>query len=196
MPNEIGLPIGGNGLFPGGGNTGPDAGAGGGTCSSRGCVAGTVNSTPSPDSPGPGPSTKVCCLSATETIRLADGTAKAIGELQVGDVVLGGCTGATRAQEVTKIVRSVQSLVRVVHAQGEFICSTSHRVATTEGYVGIASLRPGSCLIGESGLITVIETEAAGEGEVVGITCEPDHTYFAAGVLHHNTKIDWIIQPV
>ena len=110
-------------------------------------------------------------------------------EIRAGDILVGLDSDGRRApQRVVDVFGGLQPARRVIHAVGEFIASESHKIFLGDGsVVTVASLQPGQHLLGESGeSIEIAAVFDIGTCPVFGWNCEPDHVFFAGGLLHHN----------
>lgn len=110
--------------------------------------------------------------------------------LDHGDHVVGVNTaGCLTEQVVAEVRRETVPCVEVRHSGGVLRCSESHLLVVEGGDLVQAGLLEPAVhkLLGpDLDPITIEAVEELGELAVVGIECEPDHVYFAGGVLHHN----------
>jgi len=176
--------------FRPGENGGAGGGCGSGGCgpADDGCQSGGVGAEPSPCAPAPGPSQTLCCLAAGESVPLHGGGCKLAGEIRQGDIILS--LDALRAKSPERVIATfggLQPVLRVIHEKGEFVCSESHLLVLASDAVRAAGeLKEGDILRAFEGESRIEAVYPAGEAQVYGWTCEPSHTYFAAGVLNHN----------
>ena len=128
---------------------------------------------------------------------MADGSRRPIGELAVGDVVLGRdeVTGATNGGEIERVfVHHVGRTLTLRLLDGTEVETTSvHRFATADGgFVDAGSLRPGDELVTRHGDRMVVNdmVEVAHPVTVYNLTVGRLHTYFvgASDVWVHNAK--------
>jgi len=114
-----------------------------------------------------------------------------MASLVVGDRILGlSEAGEVKEQEITQVVRSEARCIEIFLEAGSVVCSLSHHVVDFCGNIVLAAvLEEGDLLKLESMQAGVVQRVVGCEmREVVGLTCSPDHTYFAGGILHHNHK--------
>jgi hypothetical protein len=153
---------------------------------------------PGGEDTGPGTGTEEGgCFSASTAVLMADGSRRPIGELAVGDVVLGRDerTGATGAAAVERVfVHRVGRTMTLRLRDGANLETTSvHRFATASGdFVAAGSLRPGDELVTRDGVDAVLEdtAEVVKPTTVYNLTVGRLHTYFVGdpGVWVHNAK--------
>ena len=120
---------------------------------------------------------------------MADGGCKAAEEIAIGDEILTlSVTGSPSRQSVRWVDRAIQPLLKVVHERGEFTSSVSHEVLLHNGTpICVSELEPEHDLLGDDRLpVRVIATVRCGSGLVCAWTCEPEHTFVASGIVHHN----------
>ena len=136
------------------------------------------------------------CFTGSTTVLMADGSRRPIGELAVGDVVLGRdeVTGATDAGVIERVfVHSVGRTLTLRLLDGTDVETTSvHRFATAAGdFVDAGSLRPGDELATRRGPLVVDETvDVTHPATVYNLTVARLHTYFVgdSDVWVHNAK--------
>jgi hypothetical protein len=153
---------------------------------------------PGGEDTGPGPgSEEGGCFTASTPVLMADGSRRPIGELAVGDVVLGRDerTGATGVAAVERVfVHRVGRTMTLRLRDGVNVETTSvHRFATAGGeFVDAGSLRPGDELATRDGVDVVLEetAEVVKPTTVYNLTVGRLHTYFVGepGVWVHNAK--------
>lgn len=169
-------------------------GGGGGGCGggSGACGMGRIGCLPTPLSPNPVGPGVICCVAGELMISMADGSQKAACLVSVGDVLNGvDSQGNPREQVVTAVLAAEQASLEIRHDEGSFICSESHILLTFEGdEVYADKVVPGTRLMAVGNSCTgVLSVSSLGQGKVYGWTCEPDHTFIAEGVVHHNKVI-------
>lgn len=131
---------------------------------------------------------------------LADGSARAIETLSVGDLVLSYDTasGELEAGRVTRTLvhPDTPGLLRV---NGELVTTPEHAFFVGGGWRRADSLRPGDLLLGASlapgfggrptEAVPVVSLESLDGGVTTyNLEVEGWHVYFAGGVLVHNAK--------
>ena len=136
-----------------------------------------------------------CFLKGT-MVTLANGKGKPIDEIKVGDLVLGYDGKQIKPGKITKTFfhpkRKGYLLVTTQDGR-EIKVTANHRVFTGKGYRRIDTLKVGDNLFVEDGkeLKTVKIKSIVSKKEIVdiyNIKVEKLHTYFAQGVLAHNSK--------
>jgi len=165
---------------------------GGGGCYGGGtCYAGAGNGLPSPDCVAYLATGAFCgCLAGSELVNLWDGTTKPASEIRDGDLLLGFDASGERApQAVSRAYAMVQPCLEIAHERGTLVCSMTHVLIDASGQQVTAS---GLCedehrLLAEDGeSVAILSLRQVGALEVFGWTCEPDHVFVAAGLVHHN----------
>ena len=127
---------------------------------------------------------------------MADGSRRPIGELAVGDLVLGRdeLTGATEAGEIERVfIHHVGRTLKLRMLDGTNIETTSvHRFATADGgFVDAGSLRPGDEVTTRDGQLVVdAMVDVTSPATVYNLTVGRLHTYFVStsDVWVHNAK--------
>jgi hypothetical protein len=161
-----------------------------------------TDNTPPPDNTDPGDPAgdgdgDGGCFTASTTVLMADGSRRPIGELAVGDVVLGRdeITGATDAGEIEQVfTHHVGRTLTLRLVDGVDVETTSvHRFASPGGgFVDAGSLRPGDELVTRRGTRAVVKetVELARPAMVYNLTVGQLHTYFvgSSDVWVHNLK--------
>jgi hypothetical protein len=112
--------------------------------------------------------------------------ASQIGE---GDLLLGlGDSGCPTAQTVLSVIRGREKCRQIGYEGGELVCSESHLLCHLGGsWVRAVELTVGDFLLGETGDgVKILGIEELEEQDVLTFACEPNHNFFASGVLNHN----------
>lgn len=159
------------------------------SCDIGACARGSTGATPAPGAPVETSLNCTGCLDGSEPVLLAGGGCKPAAEVEVGDLLLSGDGGT---DTVVALIRREEPRLRFVHAKGEFVCSRSHKLLTSEGEVLPASefLDQERSLLGYEGEpVKILSLFELAEGPVFGWTCEPSHTFRCAGVQHHNKTL-------
>jgi len=128
------------------------------------------------------------CFSPDTLILMADGTYKPIVKVVVGDTVLAQDeTGARVPNTVTKLFVHTDKETRIVNES--LVVTPVHPIMTTRGWVEAGNLVVGDVMVGIHG---TVEIRTIQQGEVLpkvyNLEVEPNHTYFAGGVLVHNKQ--------
>ena len=132
--------------------------------------------------------TRTCMIGSTQVL-MADGTTKAIEDVDVNDEVAGfGPSGVPRDQIVNRLVISRAAVVTVNFNGGSFTCTTYHPVFLTDWTVKrVENLEVGDQLADKDGNgLEVTSIEPAGTARVYSFECAPDHVFIAEGVRQHN----------
>jgi hypothetical protein len=192
------MPLGGRNA---GGSSGPimipllqGSSSGGSSCSGGGggtCSEGAMGSLPDPGSGGnPTPTPEACCLDGAALVLMGDGSLKRAESVEVGDILLGQTeAGCPRNQTVIGIKSADQPRLRIsLIGLPDLVCTPSHPLASINGgWIQAGGLNAGDKLLGENGeKVEITAVEEIDSAQVYIWTCEPDHTFFAGGVLHHN----------
>jgi hypothetical protein len=189
------MPLGGRNA---GGSSGPTfiawlQGSGSDSCSGGGGSCGYGSTGPLPIAglqTYPGPTPFGCCLDGATLITMADYSLKMASEIAVGDELLGITdAGCPRMQTVTRLMSGVKPRIRLsVEGTKDLICTETHPFAIRSGgWVLAGDLKVGDFLIDQSGEpVEILSMEPVEPAPVFIWTCEPDHTFFANGILNHN----------
>jgi DNA repair photolyase len=146
----------------------------------------------------------VYCLAPETPVLLADGSERPIGELRVGDAIVGtradGVNRLYRATHVLAAWSTVKPAYRVTLDDGtELVASADHRFLSDRGWRHVAarpgdSLGPGDKLVGvgqpgadgPDGLRSVVAVEALGQRLRLCDITTGTGDFIAAGVVSHN----------
>ena len=125
------------------------------------------------------------CLVAGTMVTMADGSEKAIEDVQIGEFVR-NATGTGKVLN-SWMTSETASVVDVIFSTGSIRGTQSHPVFTIEDdYVPIGKLEFGHTLSG-AGLPTFIRREPVrGTHKVYNLTVDSHPSYYANGVLVHN----------
>lgn len=178
-------------LASGGGATGALGGAGG-TAASGG-FGGTIGGGGGVIVGGGGAG----CMDGDTMVQLLDGTLMAHADLRPGHTVIGrGAHGELLHNRVTDVWETEQPRVEIFSSHGlPFVCSRSHRIMVVGRLdngrpemrdVTAGELAEGAMLVIPGGWAKVERIEALEPGSVFGLTCDGNHTYWAAEHLQHN----------
>lgn len=129
------------------------------------------------------------CLCADVLVTMADGSTKRAAEIKVDDLILGMDGDAGHSiQTVTTVNSSRQPCYDVLLSDGSTIgASATHKWFTSRGLMHTPSLEPNTELVQIDGeAVTVVSIVPIGSQVVHWWNCDPNHCYFAGGVLHHN----------
>lgn len=138
----------------------------------------------------------VGCLIGDVMVRMADGTEKRADEIRVDDEVMGfDFQHGSTPQTISCTNSSRQKCYRVTLSNGNsLVASSSHRwfIHKDNGHdVVLTEWILGKDLMDESGEpLEVVNLEEVGSHVVYWWNCDPNHCYFAGGVLHHNIEPD------
>lgn len=132
------------------------------------------------------------CLAGDVMVRMADGSEKPASEIRVDDQIIGLDMELGPTPQTVTCTNSSRQLCYRVEIEGleAMTASSSHRWFTTRGLVVTPDLRVGESLVGEHGPVRVNEVMSVGIQIVHWWNCDPNHCYFAGGVLHHNITPD------
>ena len=141
------------------------------------------------------------CFVAGTSILLADGSTKPIESIEVGDYVVSVSEDLSIvSNRVSNILKHTNngSLLTVTTEEGRMLIVTpEHRVWSADGYIEIGKLNAGNPLLllenGELRETLISSIELIEETTTVyNFEVEYSHTYFAEGLLVHNTKLPTI----
>lgn len=137
------------------------------------------------------------CLHGDTPVNMADGTTKPAKGIQVDDVISGqdfAHAGLT-PQTVTQTWSSRQVCRKVsIYGKDDIVASESHRWFVQNGNEFTLKLTgelvAGDVLYSIEGKPVVVKSISKTTKSCVVYfwTCEPDHSYYAGGVLHHNAN--------
>lgn len=131
------------------------------------------------------------CFIPGTPVLMNDSSEKNIEELTAGMQVVGydELRGVQRAQTIVDVlIHDADQELLVIN--GRITVTPEHRFFTQRGWFTAGELVLGDALLtnsGEKEIVTSIETTPY-TGKVYNIHTEPDHDYYAAGVLVHNMK--------
>ncbi len=129
------------------------------------------------------------CFSPETPVLMADGSAKAIRDVHVGDSVLGENTDGSRVANTVTWVFVHNGSYKVLRVNGSLLVTPVHLMKTLRGWVAAGDLVVGDILVGAEGVVPVLSVEESGTlPTVYNLTTVPSHTYFAGGILVHNVK--------
>jgi DNA repair photolyase len=149
----------------------------------------------------------VYCLAPQTPVLLADGTERPIGDLRVGDAIVGTrADGVHRRYETTRVLAAWSTTkpgYRVTLDDGtELVASADHRFLSDRGWRYVAAghgqhLGPGDKLVGvgqfgaqagtgPDGLRSVVAVEALGQRLAMSDITTGTGDFIAAGVVSHN----------
>jgi hypothetical protein len=129
------------------------------------------------------------CLGEFELIETTSRGTCRMSELVSGDTILGfTSSGCTANQVVTQIEVTIQPSLQVIAGAKQVVCSTSHLFMTSHAdSIKAEELTLGTKILDDQGgHVEVSQVVELGLRPVVNLVCEPDHTYSANGLLHHN----------
>jgi len=129
------------------------------------------------------------CLGESEQIETVSQGSRRMGDLASGDTVWGASsTGVKAHQMVTQVELTIQPSLQVIAGSRQVVCSTSHLFMTSHAEsVKAEELTLGTKILDDQGgHVEVSQVVELGLRPVVNLVCEPDHTYSANGLLHHN----------
>lgn len=136
------------------------------------------------------------CFEASTPVMMADGTAKSIAKIEIGDRVRSAdpITGEAGESTVTATLVHDNGSYPTLVINDSLVVTHEHEMKVTRGGVTLwrtaGSIEAGDSLIGPDGHPIVVESIVPGEtlGTVYNLTTVPQHTYYADGVLVHNAK--------
>lgn len=136
------------------------------------------------------------CFDPSTPVLMADGSEKAIKDLRLGDVVMSvDELGRKRPSVVTNIFdhgpeETPNGVYETLSINGNLNVLAEHLMHTNRGWIAAGDLKVGDMLTGASGEERVDSIEQGPSlDRVFNLTTYPAHTYFAAGKLVHNAKI-------
>ncbi len=136
----------------------------------------------------------VYCLGGETQIALADGGTRALGDLRVGDAIIGTrAAGAARRLVATEVLAhwsTVKTALLVVLENGaELVASGDHRLLTPDGWRFVREMDPGTRLVAPGRTPAAIAVASVdllpGERELYDITTGTGD-FIANGVVSHN----------
>lgn len=131
-----------------------------------------------------------CFLAGTE-ITMADGTGKAIEQIEAGDVVLAfdQASGAMKPDPV-KQVHEPMEVDHYLVINGDLRVTPSHPVLSDGKWIDVGALEVGDSLTAADGSDVVIESIEVLRGPVTvyNFAVNPYGTYVAGGIVAHNRK--------
>lgn len=149
---------------------------------------------------GGGSSTYASCFIADTMVTLANGTQKAIQDVQIGDVLKGDVTNNT----VLAFHQPLLGNDKLYSFNGgEYFVTAEHPFLTTKGWksidpsktkkenigITVTPLHIGDTLVTDKGLVkltTIDSKNAAKTTQLYNFILDGDHTYYADGYLVHN----------
>lgn len=141
------------------------------------------------------------CLAGDVLVRMADGSEKRAEDIRVDDVIMGLDFDLGPTPQTVSCTNSSRQLCYMVTlSNGIHVeASSSHRwFGIGKGLILTPHLECGQGLFGEDDEeVTVVEVVNTGVKVVHWWNCDPNHCYYAGGVLHHNiTKDTWGKPPI
>lgn len=131
-----------------------------------------------------------CFLAGTE-ITMADGSSKAIEQIQAGDVVLAydEASGEMKPDSVSQVHEAVE-VDHFLVINGTLRVTPSHPVLSAGQWVDVGALQVGDALTGADGGEVAIESIEVLRGPVTvyNFAVNPYETYVAGGIVAHNRK--------
>ncbi len=139
--------------------------------------------------------TMYLCFVPETPILMADGTEKAISDIQIGDMVMGEDKYGNRRKNFVQHVYNhgpeehPNDPLGMIEINGNLTATPEHPVYTTRGWLETSELVVGDVMTGVHGPVPITSLKrAATPSNVYNLTTYPTHTYFAGGVLVHNFK--------
>jgi len=135
------------------------------------------------------------CFAPETPILMADGSEKALRDIQIGDMVMGEDKYGNRRKNFVQHVYNhgpeehPNDPLGMIEINGELTATPEHPVYTTRGWLQTSDLVVGDVMTGVHGPVPITSLKrAATPSNVYNLTTYPTHTFFAGGVLVHNFK--------
>jgi len=177
------------------GSDGSGGGGGGASCPvpPAGCINGGGSGLPAPGSAGPNWDGNCSCLSEDCEVLLDDRKSVLARDIRVGDRLLGvDKNDVANPQQVVHIGTSEQPCLEIRHELGAFTCSITHPLFLSDRSIALAGdidMRSNLLLSDEGAAVRIIDIVDVGIKKVCAWRCDPDHTFVASRVLHHNKAL-------
>lgn len=138
------------------------------------------------------------CLDGETMVAMADGTETPAYAIRVDDIVLGFDFDAGLTPQVVTVTNSSrQPCVTVTFENGRsVVASKTHNWFTASGIRSTMQIAPGDEVVSQTGTWRIASIEDAGNRVVFWWNCDPNHCYFAGGVLHHNVTASQTKDPI
>lgn len=131
------------------------------------------------------------CFSGETPITMADGTQKAINKLELGESVL-AFDEMGKTQGVGKITKlyNTRTAPRYFILNGNIKVTPGHLIYVEGKWVPVKDLKLGDKFLTIMGKVVTLDKIEPVEEElkIFNITVEPQHNFYAAGILVHNTS--------